>query len=380
LFNLEQEIKDTKVRLCLDCGKCTVVCPVAQYDTDFNPRLIIQKRMVQKNWDIKDESIWSCLNCQMCYERCNYRVKFPEFINSLRAEAVHEGAQVQCSHSGMLQSTMHIMASSSIKQERLNWLPDDIILTEQSDTRFFVGCAPYFDVVFQDLGVKTLDGIIGALKLLNKANIPFNLLANERCCGRDLLLQGDKKGFLELASANKEEFSKHGVKKLITYCPECYACLKTEYPKVPGVNDIEIVHLFELIAPIIKNKKLDLGSLPKTVTYHDPCTLGRGYRIFDEPRGILTSIKELKLVEMKNNKENSLCCGANPWAYCNSVNHQIQEERLTQARDTSAELLVTACPKCQIHLKCAQKSEGSQTSQIEIQDLASLVAGASNRR
>jgi heterodisulfide reductase subunit D len=380
LFNLEKEIKDTKVRLCLDCGKCTVVCPVSQFDPDFNPRLIIQKRMGQKQWDIKDESIWSCLNCQMCYERCNYRVKFPEFINSLRAEAVHEGAAVQCSHGGLLQSTMHIMAKNGLKQERLNWLPDDIELTEQSDTRFFVGCAPYFDVVFKDLGVKTIDGVLGALRLLNKAKIPFNLLANERCCGRDLLLQGDRKGFLELATANKEEFAKHGVKKLITYCPECYACLKTEYPLVPGGNEIEIVNIYELIAPLIKDKKLDLGNLAKKVTYHDPCSLGRGFRIFDEPRRLLTSVKGLNLVEMKNNKENSLCCGANPWAYCNSVNHQIQEERLAQARDTEAELLVTACPKCQIHLKCAQKSEGSQAAQIEIKDLASLVAEASNRR
>ena len=107
--------------------------------------------------------------------------------------------QVQCSHGGILQSTMHMMSHKKVKQERLDWLPEDIILTEQSDTRFFVGCAPYFDVIFKDLGVKTLDGVIGACVLLKKPEIPFNLLANERCCGRDLLLQGDREGFLALA-------------------------------------------------------------------------------------------------------------------------------------------------------------------------------------
>jgi heterodisulfide reductase subunit D len=380
LDNLEQEIKDTKVRLCLDCGKCTVVCPVAQCDSDFNPRLIIQKRLARKNWDHNDESIWSCLNCLMCYERCNYRVEFPDFIHSLRAESVKSGTHIQCSHSGILQSTMHIMAKRGIRQERLSWLPEDINLTEQSDTRFFVGCAPYFDVVFKDLGVKTLDGVIGALRLLNEAKIPFNLLANERCCGRDLLLQGDKEGFRELARANIEEFEKHDVKRIITYCPECYACLKLEYPKLDNKLAIEVTNIFELISPILKDKKINLKKVEETVTYQDPCTLGRGFRIFDQPRQLLEAVPGLKLVEMANNRETSLCCGANPWAYCNTVNQQIQKKRLAQAQDTRGEKLITACPKCQIHLKCAQKSQANQVSQIEIQDLASFAAGALNRR
>jgi len=380
LFNLDQEIKDTKVRLCLDCGKCTTVCPVAQYDTEFNPRLIIQKRLSQKLCDVKDETIWSCISCQMCIERCNYQVKFPEFISALRAEAVNEGAQVQCSHGGSLQAIMHMMTNRKIKQERMDWLPEDIVLTEQSDTRFFVGCAPYFDIVFKDLGVKTLDGVIGALRLLNKAQIPFNLLANERCCGRDLLLQGDREGFSELARVNNEQFARYGVKKIITYCPECYACLKSEYPKVLGDTGIQVINLFELLAPMVKDKKLILGGLEKQVTYHDPCTLGRGFRLFDAPRQLLTSVEGLKLVEMENNRERALCCGANPWAYCSSVNRQIQGQRLAQAKDAAAEILVTACPKCQIHLKCAQKNEDCQVSHVEIQDLASLVAGTLNRR
>ena len=376
MSNLEHEIRDSKVRLCLDCGKCTAVCPVAQYNGGFNPRLIIQKMLSGQSGSI-DEAVWYCLNCQMCYERCNYRVKFPEFITALRAESVNKGVQVQCSHGGMLQATMRMMAHRNIKQERLEWLPEDIVLTEQSDTRFFVGCAPYFDVIFEDLGVKTLDGVIGALRLLNKAGIPFNLLANERCCGRDLLLQGDKEGFLALARMNMDEFSRHGVKKIITYCPECYACLKLEYPRaLPGNSGIEIVNLVELIAPLIKDKKLSLNGPTGLVTYHDPCTLGRTFRLFDEPRQMLTGIPGVSLVEMEHNREKSLCCGANPWAFCGSVNRQIQGQRLAQAKATSAGLLVTACPKCQIHLQCSQKTDGSQTDQVEIRDLASLVAGA----
>ncbi len=377
---LEKKIKETKVRLCLDCGKCTVVCPVAQYNPEFNPRLIIQKSLGGSENRAGDDSIWSCFNCQMCLERCNYNVKFPDFITALRTEAFESGTRVQCSHGGSLQAAMHMMARPEIQQKRLGWLPEDIVLTEQSDTRFFVGCAPYFDVIFQDLGVKTLDGVIGALRLLNKGGITFNLLANERCCGRDLLNQGDRDGFLALAKANQEEFNRHGVKRIITYCPECHDCLKNEYPEALGNNDIEVVNLVELIAPLIKSKKLTLGNLNKKLTYQDPCTLGRGFRLFEEPRQLLTGISGVKLVEMENNREKSLCCGANPWAYCNSVNKQVQGQRLEQAKTTEAEVLVTACPKCQIHLKCSQKSENSQEAAIEIQDLAALTAASLNRR
>lgn len=357
-----------------------MVCPVSQFDAEFNPRLIIQKSLISKPGDSVDETIWSCLHCQACLEWCNYRVKFPDFITALRTEAVNKGLNVQCSHGGTLQSVMHMMSHKDIRQERLEWLPDDIELAGESDTIFFVGCAPYFDVVFKDIGVNTLDGVIGALRLLNKARVPFKLLANERCCGRDLLLQGDRQGFLDLARSNIGEFKKHGVKKIITYCPEGYACLKEEYPRVESDFNIEVVNLVEILAPLFEEKKLEPAALSKEVTYHDPCTLGRGFRLFDQPRRILTGIPGITLVEMKNNRERSLCCGANPWAYCNSVNRQVQGQRLEQARDTGAEILVTACPKCQIHLKCAQKSEDCQVEQIEIQDFASLVAGSLNRR
>ncbi|HEX7475004.1 MAG TPA: (Fe-S)-binding protein [Dehalococcoidales bacterium] len=374
--NLEKEIKETKVRLCLDCGKCTVVCPVSQYSEEFNPRLIIQRRLNSPQAETplpQDETIWSCLNCQMCIERCNYQVKFPEFITALRTEAVKDGARVQCSHGGTLQSIMHMMARKGLQQERLDWLPDDIVLTEQSETRFFVGCAPYFDVIFEDIGVKTLDGVIAALRLLNNAQIPFNLLADERCCGRDLLLQGDREGFTALAKANAADFTRHGVKRIITNCPECYSCLKTDYPKITGNNSIQVVSLVEVLAPLVKNKKITAGSVSKKVTYHDPCTLGRGLRVFDEPRQLLAAAPGLQLVEMENNREKSLCCGANPWANCGTVNRQIQGQRLDQAKAVGAEILVTACPKCQIHLKCAQKNADGKSAQIEIRDLASLI-------
>jgi Fe-S oxidoreductase len=313
----------------------------------------------------------------MCVERCNYKVKFTDFIRALRYQAISTGAEVECNHGGTCQTIMHLMTRQDIQQNRLGWLPEDIKLDKQSDTAFIVGCTPYFDTIFSDLEVNTLEGSKGVLRLLNRAQIPFTLLANERCCGHDLLTLGDFEGFFTLARASLSELRKQGIKNIITSCPEGYYTMKTDYPRFLDNWDINVTHITEVIAPLLESKKLTLGKLHKKVTYHDPCTLGRYSRIFDQPRKILQSIEGIEILEMKDNREKSLCCGANPWAYCSMVNKQIQKERLIQAAATGADVLVTACPKCKIHLKCAQKNaENNDVPKIEIQDLFELVGQA----
>ncbi len=376
MLDLAEVINDTRIRLCLDCGKCTVVCPVTKYDAEFNPRLIVQEvLMSQDGQNPVSEKIWSCISCNMCVERCNYYVKFTDFIRGLRHKALVEGAEVQYNHGGTPQSIMHIMGHRDIRQSRLSWLPEDIKIAKQSDTAFFTGCTPYFDVLFSDLGVKTLEGTTGALRLLNRAQIPFTILPNERCCGRDLLLMGDVEGFLALAKANMNELHRRGIKNIITSCPEGYYTLKVDYPKFLDGWDIDVKHMTEVLASLIEDGRLTLGKLKQKVTYHDPCTLGRYSRIFDPPRRILEAIDGLEMVEMADNREKALCCGASPWAYCGPVNKQIQKERLAQAAATGADILVTACPKCQIHLRCAQKNaESNDVCQIEIRDLFDMAA------
>lgn len=375
MFDLPSVINETRIRLCLDCGKCTVVCPVARYDPEFNPRLIVQETLRQNSHSPVNEKIWSCITCNMCMERCNYNVEFTDFIRALRHKGLSEGSEIQYSHGGTPQSVMHMMAGRDIRQNRLNWLPEDIKVQRQSDTAFFIGCAPYFDVIFDDLGVKTTEGSTGALRLLNRAKVPFTLLPNERCCGRDLLLMGDTEGFLALTRANINAFNRRGIKNIITSCPECYYTLKVDYSRYLENWDINVRHITEVLAPLIETGELTLGKLEQKVTYHDPCTLGRYSRIFDQPRRILDSMEGLEMVEMSNNRDKALCCGASPWIHCGLVNKQIQKERLAQAGATGADKLVTACPKCQVHLRCAQKNaENNDVCQIEIQDLYALAA------
>ena len=110
MLDLPEVINETKVRLCLDCGKCTVVCPVTRYDTGFNPRLIVQEVLMgQDGHRPVSEKVWSCINCNMCTERCNYYVKFTDFIRALRHRALAEGVEVQYNHGGTPQSIMHMI-------------------------------------------------------------------------------------------------------------------------------------------------------------------------------------------------------------------------------------------------------------------------------
>jgi heterodisulfide reductase subunit D len=373
VFDVDREIQDARVRLCLDCGKCTVVCPVAQCDTGFNPRLIAQRRLGRHKNSPQDETIWSCLSCYLCVERCNYRVAFPDFISALRWEARNAGYEVKCSHGGALQALMHMMARKELRQDRLGWLPQEVSLSSDCDTLFFIGCAPYFDAIFSDLGLSSLEGVKAALKLLNRAQIPFKLLDNERCCGHDLFLQGDREGFLGVARANMEEFARQNVRKIITSCPECYYTLKVDWPKFLGDTGIQVFHLTEAIGPLVRSGNLRLGKLCKRVTYHDPCALGRCSGLYDEPRSVLRAVAGLELAEMEQSREKSLCCGASPWVHCGAVNQQVQERLLAQAEATGAGLLVTACPKCQIHLRCAQKAGDGNAPQLDIKDWATVL-------
>jgi heterodisulfide reductase subunit D len=370
-MNLQEIIRQTRAHFCLDCGKCTAVCPVNRFDPQFSPRLIVQKALSNGGGGYDDARIWSCVGCNMCTVRCNYNVSYVELIRHLRAQSRENGTELVYSHGGVTESVMHMMGRDDIRQDRSGWLPADIQVNPQGDTAFFVGCAPYFDTIFKDLNVKLTDGTIGAMRLLNAAGAAFSLLDNERCCGHDLLLAGDNEGFAMLGRNNVEELRARGIKKIITSCPECYYTLKVDYPRYVDGWNLEVTHITEL--PAIQHLK---GAHAKKTraAFHDSCKLGRHFKMYDGPRNLLTAMSGAEICEMENNRENSLCCGASPWMFCGSVNKQIQDERLRQANATGADYMVTSCPKCQIHLTCAGMSGNGKYAGVKIVDLYHLAA------
>ncbi len=400
---IQDIVKRTKAYNCIECGKCSSVCPISLLNEVCLPRITVRKALFETpEVLLKDELLWSCTGCGLCYERCEFDVEFPEFIKNLRIEAYKIGKEGVYAHNGAMQSIMRMMALySNLKQNRLDWLTEDLKVqifptnstnsinsTNSDNLIYFVGCLPYFDKFFTNLEcssapecssaleLNTLNIAKSTIKILNHLDIEPILMRDERCCGHDLLWTGDIENFKKLAQQNIEMIKQTGVKKLIFSCPECYQTFKQEYPKYIGALDIEAIHISELISEKLPELKFRQPTTDnrQSFTYQDPCRLGRLCGIYEEPRQIISAIG-VKLNEMLKNRKSAICCGTSGWMNCGAHSKQIQINRLKEAKSTGAELLITSCPKCQIHFKCAMKDENTPNeAKIEIQDLTTLVA------
>ena len=378
-MNLEDIIQETKTYYCLECGKCTSICPVARYDSSFSPRQMIENALLGFGDELLlDRELFSCLTCYTCQKECPSDIDFPIFVRKARSMAQDNGQHGVCAHSGQLQSLARLMTSPTIKQKRLEWLSKEYRVSENSDVLLWVGCAPYFAPIFEDIEFNALDITKASLKTLNLLGIEPKLLPNERCCGHDALWTGDIETFKKLAEHNAAQIKEAGVKKIVFSCPEGYRTFKLDYPNYVDLR-CEVLHISELLAEKIGENGVKFKEIKKKVTYQDPCRLGRHLGVYDAPRKVIESIPGIELVEMRHSGLESVCCGTSAFTNCDSYSNMLRAERLCEAMETGAELLITACPKCQTHFRCAMMDKGEEhrsTPKIEIMDLANLVANA----
>jgi heterodisulfide reductase subunit D len=375
---IQQIIQNTRAYYCLECGKCTSVCPISRREPAYSPRLTVERAIWGEGDELlTDVLLWSCLTCQQCSTRCPSNVHYVEFIRDLRALARGMGEEGLCTHGEAIQTWMRMMTSPELKQNRLEWLDEDLRFSSDSDTVYFVGCLPYYDVLFNKIGAQGVEIARSAVRVLNHLGIEPIILEDERCCGHDLLWEGDVANFRKLAELNISMLRETGAKRIVTACPECARTLKVDYPAYVGDLGMEVIHIAELLAQKVRDGEFRIpDSESRITTYHDPCRLGRHLGIYDAPRQVIEALG-LELVEMEHSGKNALCCGTSCWTNCGAINKQIQVDRLREARATGAELLVTACAKCQIHFKCAlDDARLGEEIGMEICDLVTLVDAA----
>jgi heterodisulfide reductase subunit D len=421
--SLSDLVQLTGAWACHDCGACTAVCPIARAGDDYSPRRNVLGARGDW-WDdvVAGDTLSHCLTCGRCDLRCPTGVQYVNLVQALRERAADAGVEPDCPHGGALQSIMRIMATGSLQQDRLGWLTDDL-RTDPAVGEVFLwtGCTPYFDALFAELGVATLDGTRGAVRLLNALDIVPVVSPDERCCGHDLLWNGDRGHFEQLARHNADLIAASGARTVVTACAECARTLELDYapflgasaphaanigprgdpasaphaanigprgdpasaphaanigPRGDPATPPRIVHLTEYLAERLAD--LPLGaSETQRVTYQDPCRLGRHLGVYDPPRQLLAALPGVELVEMGHAGPRATCCAGGTWSNCDRFAKQIQVERLREARRTGAEVLATACPKCQIHYRCAMKDPrlaGDIT--LPIRDVAALLAAA----
>ncbi len=373
-MNLSDIVNNTKAFYCLDCGICTGSCPVSRVTPDFSPRLMVEKCLMDEEENpLEDVNVWSCLSCGQCSRRCPSNIDYPQFVRMLREEAHRRGKGGIPAHRELFQTIMRLQ-TLDVKQNKTDWAREAGRISETGDTYYFVGCSPFFDVEFRDdWQLDAMEGPRGVLKLMNAVGIEPVISDDERCCGHDLMWNGDTENFAKLARANVELIKSLGCKRVVFQCPEGYLTFKEHYPEVVDNMDLDLVHLYDLLADHVKSESLSFREREGVVTYHDPCRLGRQAGILDAPRDLIRSIPGIVLKEMEHNRENGLCCGTNAWMSCSSCSKEIQKNRLNEAVAAGAQTLVTACPKCRLHLSCALRD---MDVDLKIQDMNDLLAQA----
>lgn len=370
-------IVDMALYQCLECGKCTASCPRRLTGKEYSPRLLAHKVIVEREDEaFIENAVWECLTCGMCRERCPTGVDFTRFILEMRKLlAETKGLKGYRAHDGALHSWMRMMTSPDLAQNRLDWVDDGIQVASSGEVAFFTGCAPYFDVFFAGIEVDTLTIMRDSIRLLNFLDIKPYLLPDERCCGHDLLWTGDTENFEALCRLNYRSFKDAGVREVIASCPECFYILSEHMPRVIPGFDLKITLLLDLLQREFHKGGIAFKPLSRKATFQDPCRLVRMIDRSAVPRELLGLIPEMKLVEMENSGRGAMCCGNCGFINCDAYSKQIQVARLREARATGANLLITACPKCMIHLTCTVRDKLRHgTIKMEIRDLISLLA------
>ncbi len=366
--------RTTRAAVCAECGKCTAVCPLAACG-GFSARAIACQHLDE---EIAGNGIGirRCLTCGSCDLRCPQGVRFMELVRGVRELSPREVSEA-CPHGGALQACMRIMSRGGAAQSRLGWLTDDLRTEPRTGEVFlWTGCAPYFDAFFSDLSLELVESSRAAVRVLNRLGVVPVVSADERCCGHDLLWNGDRESFELLAKHNVALVAESGARTLVTPCAECLRTWKLDYQPFLRGRALQVQHLSEFLAERLPELRLREGGR-RRVTFQDPCRLGRHLGIYEPPRRLLAALPGIELAEMPRSGPRAACCAGGTWTHCDRFAKEIQVERLREARATGAAALVTACPKCRIHFACAMRDpQHREEIGIEMRDLAELVADA----
>jgi Fe-S oxidoreductase len=266
---------------------------------------------------------------------------------------------------------------------------DDIEDLTEVEYLFWVGCAG----AYEDRAKKTTQAVA---ELLNTAGVSFAVLGNgETCTGDPARRSGNEFVFQQLAMENAETLKEAKAHKVVVTCAHCLNALKNEYPQV-GV-DLEVVHHSQLLNRLVRDGRLTPVAPPegsvagRTITYHDPCYLGRHNNIYDPPRELLATIEGSTVVEMPRNRERSFCCGAGGarmWME-EKIGTRINLNRTDEALGTltgatsvghagpqQPQAIATGCPFCRVMLSdglTARQSDGQAAESVEVLDIAQLL-------
>ena len=387
-----EECKDL-IHRCIKCGACTqswkvgdYICPAGErfgFESFYlMGRVELIRGILEKVFDIRNSErfidiVYSCTDCRACTEQCYQLsgVDFQECMLKLRKYLAEEGI-VSDKVAEFLENVYRIGNPYGLPRENKNEFLRKIGIPEYSGNDYLY----YIDGV-EGYDEEAKKSIKAFYEILNRLDVSVGTLYDGvECSGNEALRLGDEGLFEYLAEENKKLFNRHNVKKILVTSPHVYNAFKNEYPKYGYELNIEVLHYTQYLYNLLNSGKINLtNTLDYTVTYHDPCFLGRYNGVYEEPRMILREIPGLKLVEMRRNRENSFCCGGGGGNFYTDILGNGERDpavlRVKEAYETGADTIVVACPICKIMLSSGVKSADLE-EEIRVKDLAELVLEA----
>jgi heterodisulfide reductase subunit D len=231
-------------------------------------------------------------------------------------------------------------------EERAEWVedvenpPEDLFVRDKAEVVYFTGCTAAFYPTVQEIPMALTE-------ILTHAHVDFTLLGEEEwCCGFPLLGAGLKEMGAQFIDHNIRAVLSKGARQVVFACPSCYRMWKEWYPCAD--HGIAISHSTGFLLDLIMNSRVQFKPLDLTVTYHDPCDLGRGAGEFDAPRRIIQAIPGIRFVELVRNRENCACCGGggNLEMIDPDLAAGIAKAKIDEALSTGAQAIVTSCQQC----------------------------------
>lgn len=310
--------------------------------------------------------IFACTECRACAEHCFKYIDTVKVYARMREDMAARGllpAQFQAALDGLVQ-THNLYDKPHAK--RLSWLKDRARTDVPAATAFFVGCTPSY--VRRSLAEDTY-------AVLQASGIDFTLLSDEWCCGHPFLAAGQVERAAEVMRHNVRALQALGVEQVLFECPGCMRTFREDIPAVLGQPlPFAVAHITEALAQFVKQGRLqfDVYQSGTVVTYHDPCTLGRGLGIYDAPRTLIAAMPGTRLQEMPRHGRDGYCCGAGSFVrydYPDLADHT-GIERFHEAEATGAQIVLTSCPACVTQLQSVRAQLGSS---LHVMDLISLL-------
>ncbi|PLT35899.1 (Fe-S)-binding protein [Bacillus sp. V5-8f] len=316
---------------------------------------------------ITEEELWACTTCRNCEDQCPVMNEHVDKIIDMRRYLVlTEGKMNPDAQRAMQNIERQGNPWGLNRKERENWreLRDDVHVPtvkeakkagEEVEYLFWVGSMGSYDNRSQKIA-------LSFAKMMNEAGVKFAILGNkEKNSGDTPRRLGNEFIFQELATNNIAEFEKNEVKKIVTIDPHAYNIFKNEYPDF-GLQ-AEVYHHTELLAKLVNEGRLvPKHPVNETITFHDSCYLGRYNEVYDAPRDILKAIPGVKLVEMERNRETGMCCGAGGglmWME-EETGHRINVARTEQALAVNPSVISSGCPYCLTMI-----TDGTKAKEVE---------------